>query len=172
MKKRPGITLRLGPLGLSLLAAAITAIGVAAVSMADSGGSGAGTSGQPNTRRLPPPPGGGPGVMMLRSNLSAADRQKLEDFRKCMDENGAPAPPTHVDPSQGPPKPPSADEQQKIQKAYEACKDKLPERMQNAGPPRIGQCGPPPGLPQQGRQQGRNQNQSYQPGVQSIGSSS
>ena len=37
MKKRKGITIRLGPLGLSLLAAAITAVGVAAVSLADSG---------------------------------------------------------------------------------------------------------------------------------------
>ena len=39
MKKKRKITIRLGPLGLSLLAAGITAVGFAAVSLADSGGS-------------------------------------------------------------------------------------------------------------------------------------
>ena len=39
MKKKRKITIRLGPLGLSLVAAGITAIGFAAVSLADSGGS-------------------------------------------------------------------------------------------------------------------------------------
>ena len=36
-KRKRGLTIRLGPLGLSLLAACITAVGVAAVSLADSG---------------------------------------------------------------------------------------------------------------------------------------
>ena len=37
-KRKRGLTIRLGPLGLSLLAACITAVGVAAVSMAADGG--------------------------------------------------------------------------------------------------------------------------------------
>ena len=36
-KRKRKLTIRLGPLGLSLLAAGITAVGVAAVSLADSG---------------------------------------------------------------------------------------------------------------------------------------
>jgi hypothetical protein len=174
MKKR-GITIRLGPLGLSLLAAGITAVGVAAVSFADSG-SGDGNSGG-SEQTLPAPPGGGP-RMLFRDDLSAADRQKLEDFRTCMEDNGAPAPPDpgKIDPSQGPPKPPSAADREKMQKAFEACKSKLPEKLQNGGPPGVGtfQCGPPPpgAQPQQGQSQerGRNQNQSSQSGTQSSGS--
>jgi hypothetical protein len=105
-------------------------------------------------------------------NLSAADRKKMEEFQQCMQDNGAPGPPTQIDPSAGPPKPPTADDQQKLQKAYEACKDKLPADMQNAGPPQIGtfKCGPPPGTP--GQQQGQNQNQSNNSGTSSSGSSS
>src|SRR5215470_6595794 len=157
MKKKRGITIRFGPLGLSLLAAGITAIGVAAVSFADNGGSnggsgsGNGGSGGTQTFQMPAPPGGAPGATIMRDNLSSEDRQKLEDFRKCMEDNGAPAPPdpSKIDPSDGPPKPPSAADREKAQKAYEACKSKLPEKLQNGGPPGIGmfQCGPPPGAP-------------------------
>ena len=138
MKKKRKITIRLGPLGLSLVAAGITAVGFAAVSLADSGGS---TTQQ--RKRLAtfsaPAPSGGAGVTTFRGpNLSAADQKKMEEFRQCMQDNGAPAPPdpSNIDPSKGPPKPPSAADQEKIQKAYEACKDKLPAGMQNAGPPR------------------------------------
>ena len=121
-----------------------------------------------------PAPGGGAGVRTFRGpNLSAADQKKMEEFRQCMQDDGAPAPPdpSNIDPSKGPPKPPSAADREKIQKAYEACKDKLPAGMQNAGPPRIGTCGPPPGVPSQpGKQQ--NQDQSNQSGTSSSGSSS
>ena len=153
-KKRRGITIRLGPLGLSLLAAGITAVGLAAVSLADSGSGSASNGGGAQTFSAPGP-GGGVGVTTFRGpNLSAADRQKMEDFRKCMEDNGAPGPPRHIDPSDGPPKPPSAADRQKIQKAYEACRDKLPEDLQKAGPPGIAtfKCGPPPGRP--GQEQG------------------
>jgi hypothetical protein len=171
MKKRKGITIRLGPLGLSLLAAAITAVGVAAVSMADSG-----TTSNDNAKRtfsMPAPPPGAAGATVFRGpNLSEADQQKMEDFRKCMEDNGAPGPPdpSDIDPS-NPPKPPSAADQEKIQKAYEACKDKLPEDMQNAGPPAIGtfKCGPPPGAP---GEKGQNQDQSNDSGTSSSGSDS
>ena len=179
-KRKRGLTIRLGPLGLSLLAACITAVGVAAVSMAaDGGSSSTGSSNSANgsgSATAPAPPPGG-GVMTFRApDLSAADRQKMEDFRKCMVDNGAPAPPdpSNIDPS-NPPKPPSAADRDKIQKAYEACKDKLPTDMQHAGPPGIGtfQCGPPPGAPPlQGQQQKGNQNQSNNSGTSSSGSSS
>jgi hypothetical protein len=173
MKKRKGITIRLGPLGLSLLAAAITAVGVAAVSMADSGNGNASNGSGSATVQAPGP--GGAGVMTFRGpNLSAADQQKMEDFRKCMEDNGAPGPPdpSDIDPS-NPPKPPSAADRDKVQKAYEACKDKLPSDMQNAGPPGIAtfKCGPPPpGAP--GGEKGINKEQSNDSGTSSSGSSS
>ena len=170
-KRKRGLTIRLGPLGLSLLAACITAVGVAAVSLADSG-SGNASNGSGNQTFQAPAPGGGAGVMTFHGpNLSAADQQKMEDFRKCMEDNGAPGPPTHIDPSDGPPKPPTAADRDKIQKAYEACKDKLPDDMQNAGPPAVGtfKCGPPPGAP---GEKGQNQDQSNDSGTSSSGSDS
>jgi hypothetical protein len=170
MDKKRGITIRLGPLGLSLLAAAITAVGLAAVSLADSGGS-SGSSGSGNQTFQAPAPGSGVGITTFRGpNLSAADRKKMDEFRQCMDDNGAPGPPTHFDPSDGPPKPPSAADREKLQKAYEACKDNLPEAMQNAGPPEIGtfKCGPPPGAPPKSQ----NQDQSNDSGTSSSGSDS
>jgi hypothetical protein len=175
-KKKRRLTIRLGPLGLSLLAACITAVGVAAVSMADSG-SGNASNGSGTQTFQAPGPGGGVGVTTFRGpNLSAADQQKMEDFRKCMEDNGAPAPPDpgKIDPSDGPPKPPSAADREKLQKAYEACKDKLPTDMQNAGPPMIGggKCGPPPGAPPKGTEQGQNQDQSNDSGTSSSGSDS
>jgi hypothetical protein len=176
MKEKSGrrITIRLGPLALSLLAAGITAVGVAAVSLADSGGdSNSGKSTQ--TFEMPAPPGGAAGATVIGGpNLSDADRKKMEDFRQCMEDNGAPGPPTHIDPSDGPPKPPSAADREKLQKAYEACKDKLPEAMQNAGPPQIGtfKCGPPPGQPGQEQGQKQNQDQSNDSGTSSSGSDS
>jgi len=182
MKRKRSITIRFGPLGLSLLAAGITAVGFAAVSLADngsSGGSGSSGNGSGARTQMPAPPGGAPGVAFADPNLSAADRQKLEDFRTCMEDNGAPGPPdpSKIDPSDGPPKPPSAADGEKLQKAFEACRAKLPDRLQNAGPPGIGtfHCGPPPGAPpQQGQNQepGQNQNQSNQSGTQSSGSTS
>jgi hypothetical protein len=172
-KRKRGLTIRLGPLGLSLLAAGITAVGVAAVSLADSGNTKADGSGSATATFSAPAPGGGVGVMSFHGpNLSAADQQKMEDFRKCMEDNGAPGPPDpgHFDPS-NPPKPPSAADREAIQKAYEACKDKLPTDMQNAGPPGIAtfKCGPPPGAP---GEKGTNQDQSNDSGTSASGSSS
>jgi hypothetical protein len=174
-KKRRGITIRIGPLWLSLLAAGITAVAFAAVSLADSGsGSGSASNGSGNqTFQMPAPPRGAAGATVIGGpNLSDSDRKKMEEFRQCMQDNGAPGPPTHVDPSDGPPKPPTAADREKLQKAFEACKDKLPEAMQNAGPPQIGtfKCGPPPGQP--GQEKGQNQDQSNDSGTGSSGSSS
>jgi hypothetical protein len=170
MKRKRGITIRFGPLGLSLLAAGITAVGFAAVSLGDSGGDGSSGNGG-RTFEMPAPPGGEAGVTIMGPNLSAEDRQKMEDFRKCMEDSGAPAPPDpgKIDPSSAPPKPPSAGDRQKLEKAYEACKEKLPADLQKAGPPEIGtfHCGPPPDE----RQQGQNQDQSNDSGTQSSGSS-
>jgi hypothetical protein len=172
MKKKREVTIRLSRLGLSLLAAGLTAVGVAAVSLADSGNNNA-SNGSGSQTFQAPAPGGGVGVMSFRGpNLSDADKQKMEEFRQCMQDNGAPAPPdpSNIDPS-NPPKPPSQADQEKIQKAFEACKDKLPEDMQNAGPPAIGtfKCGPPPGVP---GQKGQNQDQSNDSGTSSSGSDS
>ena len=173
MKRKRSITIRFGPLGLSLLAAGITAVGFAAVSLADNGGGGTGTSSGARTFQMPAPPGGAAGVAFADPNLSAADRQKLEDFRTCMEDNGAPGPPdpSKIDPSQGPPKPPSAADREKLQKAFDACRAKLPEKLRDAGPPGTGtfHCGLPPGAPPK---QGENQNQSNQSGTQSTDSTS
>jgi hypothetical protein len=173
MKRKRSITIRFGPLGLSLLAAGITAVGFAAVSLADNGSDSSGNGSGAQTFQMPAPPGGAAGVAFADPNLSAADRQKLEDFRTCMEDNGAPGPPdpSEIDPSDGPPKPPSAADREKLQKGFEACKAKLPEKLQNAGPPGIGSfhCGPPPGAPPQ---QGQNQNQSNQSSTPSSGSTS
>ena len=175
MKRKRSITIRFGPLGLSLLAAGITAVGFAAVSVADNGNGGSGgntgTGGGARTFQMQAPPGGAAGVAFADPNLSAAERQKLEDFRTCMEDNGAPGPPdpSNVDPSQGRPTPPSAADREKLQKAVEACRAKLPEKLRDAGPPRIGtfHCGPPPGVPPK-----QGQNQSNQSGTQSSGSTS
>ena len=180
MKKKSGITIRFGPLGLSLLAAGITAVGVAAVSLADTGGGGGGASSGSGaqTCEMPAPPGGAAGGRIMDANLSAEDRQKLEDFRQCMEDNGASAPPDpgKFDPSDGPPEPPSAADREKLQKVFEACKGKLPEQLRDAGPPGIGtfHCGPPPGAPpaQGDDQPGQNQDQSNSAGTQSSGSAS
>jgi hypothetical protein len=172
MKRKRGITIRFGPLGLSLLAAGITTVGFAAISLADSGGngSGRGSGGNgPQTFEMPAPPGAKAGVAIMGPNLSEADRTKMEEFRRCMEDNGAPAPPdpSEFDPSDGPPKPPSAEDRQKLQQAFEACKDKLPADLQKAGPPGIGtfHCGPAPDE----QQKSQNQNQSNQAGAQSSG---
>lgn len=171
-ERRGAIRRRLGPVGLSLVAAAVTAIGFAAVSLAQSGN---GNQSGSTNQAVPAPPGGGQGSVVFHAP-SAADRQKMEEFRQCMQDNGAPAPPRpdQNDQSSGPPKPPSADEQQKIQKAYEACKDKLPEDLQNAGPPRPGMGCPPggPGGPPGQSSQGGNQDQSAQGSNTPGGSSS
>jgi hypothetical protein len=177
VKKKRAITIRFGPLGLSLLAAGITAVGLAAVSLAADSGSGNSDSGNDSgtqTFRAPAPPGGAAGVTIAGPNLSDEDRQKLEDFRQCMEDNGAPAPPNpgEIDPSDGPPKPPSAADREKLQDAFEACKGKLPEKLRDAGPPGIHtfRCGPPPGAPERGEnRQGENENQSNESGAQSSG---
>jgi hypothetical protein len=176
MKKKRGITIRFGPLGLSLLAAGITAVGVAAVSVADSGKDSGGNAGSGNGARTfemhAPPPGGGAGVF-FHDNLSEADKQKLEDFRQCMEDNGAPAPPEpgEIDPSDGPPKPPSAADREKLEKAFEACKSNLPEDMQKAGPPQLHLRGCAPGDAAPGtEEEGRNQNQSNDSGTSPSGS--
>jgi hypothetical protein len=181
MKKKRSFAIRLGPLGLSLLAAGITAVAFAAISLADNGNSGSGSdSGNgPETLQLPAPGGKGRAVIGIQGpNLSAADRQKMEEFRQCMEDNGAPAPPdpSAFDPSKAPPKPPSEADQEKLKQAFEACQDKLPRDVQDAGPPGIGTCGPPPGAPAKpGTEQGQQQNQDQsnsQSGTSSSGSSS
>lgn len=146
---------RVGPVGLSLLAAAVTATAFAAVSVAakDDGGKaekGSTERGQERgfEMRLGPPPA-----------LSDEDQAKLEEFRQCMEDNGAPAPPDPSEMRKRPrdgdmPEPPSEEEMEKIQKAHEACADKLPEGLDmhfgGPGGPGCGRAGgpggPPPGV--------------------------
>src|SRR5918994_7494822 len=151
-KKVEGMRRRMGPVGLSLLAAALTAAAFAAVSTAAKD-DGEKRGGEPRTfeQRLPAPP-----------EFSEEDQQKLEEFRQCMQDNGAPAPP---DPGEirkrfrsgEMPEPPSGEEIEKLRKAHEACEDKLPEDMDlrfHAGPGGPG-CGAPGGPPlEEGTQEG------------------
>jgi hypothetical protein len=174
MKKR-NFTIRVGPLAMSLAAAALTAVAFAAISLADSGGgSGSGSDGRDEHIFRAGPPGGAPGVM-FRDELSEADRQKMEDFSECMEDNGAPAPPDpgEIDPSDGPPKPPSAEDRQKLREAWEACKDELPEELQKAGPPMLHFEGCEPGRAAPGTEErGERENQGDDSGTSSSGSAS
>jgi hypothetical protein len=141
---------RLGPVGLSLAAAAITAAGFAAFSVAaddDKDGSrderAFGVAG-------PGPGPGGPGIMLRAEGLSEEDEQKLENFRQCMEDQGLPAPPRFRE-GEDPPEPPSREEfeqlREQLEAAHETCKDELPEELRERGFPPLGHapCGPPPG---------------------------
>jgi hypothetical protein len=158
-QKSSAIIRRLGPVGTSLVAAAITAAGFAAISVAandDKRGSGDGAE----TFRVGPPPG--PGAS-FRDELSEEDRQAMEDFRQCMSDQGAEPP--KFDPD-NPPEPPSAEEREKIEKAFEACREKLPEGMREGPSLHVGPgCppGPPPGAERSknGDGQDDSENQGY-----------
>ena len=162
---------RLGPVGMSLAAAALTAVAFAAVSVADSDKSRDRGDSDAETTWAAPPPGGGVGVMSFWGRLSEEDQQKLEEFRQCMEDNGAPAPPEpgEVDPSERPAKPPREADMEKVEKAYEACKDKLPEELRNGHPPHLGGpgCEPPPGAQQE---EGQRRQGSDRDGSSSSGS--
>jgi hypothetical protein len=168
-KQRRRFTFRVGPLGLSLMAAALTAAALAAVSVADSGGSSDSAEGRDGDGDFHTlrggPHGGGPGAMF--GDLSEADRQKLEDFRRCMEDNGAPGPPApgEIDPSDGPPKPPSEADRENLRQAWEACSDQLPEELRRAGPPMLHFRGCEPGQ----EERGERENQSEGSGASSSG---
>jgi hypothetical protein len=78
-----------------------------------------------------------------------------------MEDQGAPAPP-RLDHEDGPPEPPSEEERDQIDDAFEACKDKLPEDVRRAGPPFAHPCGPP-GIPP-GAEPGDREDQQEAPG--------
>jgi hypothetical protein len=171
MKKRKGFTIRGGPLGMSLAAAALTAVAFAAVSLADSGSSDGSGTDEPDFHVFRAPAPGGP-VERFKEELSEADRQKLEDFRQCMEDSGAPAPPGpgEIDPSEGPPKPPTEEDIDKLRQAWEACQDKLPEELQNAGPPMLDFEGCEPGRDDPGNEErGEREDQSDDSGASSSG---
>jgi hypothetical protein len=155
---------RVGPVGLSLTAAAVTAVAFAAISMAasDDGGKaekGLQQGGGPEAGLTPPEP----------PALSEEDEAKLEEFRSCMEENGAPAPPEPGEMRERPrngelPDPPSEAEREKMRKAFEACEDKLPEGIHMSfgpGGPGCGPGGPPPARKESGENQGDNQSQGF-----------
>jgi hypothetical protein len=159
---------KMGPVGLSLAAAAVTAVGFAAVSVAadDKGGDAGQAKGDGRDRafemRVGPPP-----------ELSEEDEAALEEFRQCMEDNGAPGPPEPGEMRERlkdgeMPEPPSEAEMEKLEKAHEACEDKLPEGVPGGvGCARIGPPGspggPPPGLRERGTAppSGGNENQGY-----------
>ncbi len=131
-----------------LAAAALTAAAFAAISVANDDG-----SKQGNGDAVRPGPGGGPPGVMFRAQLSEEDQQALEEFRSCMEEQGAPAPPEPPQPGEGEDgtfeqrvDPPSKEERAQIDEALKACEDKLPEGARHMGPP----CGPPPGADGEG----------------------
>jgi hypothetical protein len=134
---------------LPLAAAALTAVAFAAVSVAnDDSSSKGGERGDVMTFAGPPP---------AAVELSDEDRQALEDFRQCMEDNGAelPEPPRlREEGESGEPQtfrhrldPPSEEERAKMDEAFKACEDKLPEGARAIGPH---PCGPPPGAPGEG----------------------
>lgn len=149
---------RVRPVGLSLAAAALTAVAFAAVSVAKDEGSN--ERGHSGAVELAAPGPGGPPMM---EQLSEEDRQAIEEFRQCMQDHGVeppPGPPVGGAPPAPPPgdedgtggdgsferpiEPPSEEERAKIEQAFEACADKLPEGARGIGPH---PCGPPPGAP-------------------------
>ena len=143
---------RVGPVGLSLIAAAVTAVAFAGVTMAaDDGG------GDKSEKGTEQGTDEGPRTFHVRPELSEEDEAKLEEFRQCMEDNGAPAPPEPGEMRERlergeMPDPPSKAERQQLEEAYEACEDKLPEGAAfgfgHGGPG--GDCGPggpPPGVP-------------------------
>ncbi len=160
-KMRSGATVRrLGPLGLSLVAAGITAAGFAAISVAAKDDKGGGLN-EAGVHIAGPGPLGDP-----LEDLSEEDRQKLEDFRQCMSEQGAEPPERLKFDPDNPPEPPSREEIERIRKAHEACKDKLPEGLQDMPGPSIrlhgcGPGGPPPARKESGENEGGNQSQGF-----------
>jgi hypothetical protein len=134
-----------------LAAAAVTAAAFAAVSVA-----------QDDDRSADAPKREGD-VFLHRAGpaLSEEDQAKMEEFRQCMEDNGAPAPPEP--PSRedlengdvpGPPEPPSEADREAVEKTLKACEDKAPEGFgMHIGPG--GPCGPPPGAPgERGQREG------------------
>jgi hypothetical protein len=160
-RKAGAIARRLGPVGLSVIAAAITAAGFAAISLA-AGEGGGGTEGEgdgPTVHRMIVPGPGGP----LGEDLSAEDRQRLEEFRQCLGDQGAEPP--RFDPD-NPPEPPSSEQMERIRKAHEACMERLPEnlqeRLENLPGPHFGGPGCGPGEPPPARNEsGENQEQGF-----------
>lgn len=112
----------------SLAAAALTAAAFAAISVAQNGDSDDGAEGDVRAA---------PGAPMFHHRIggppSEEERAAMEEFRNCMEENGAdlPEPPDPGEMRRGempaPPKPPTESEREAIDDALEACEDKLPE---------------------------------------------
>ena len=157
-KMRQAMRRGVGPMGLSLAAAAVTAVAFAAVSIAAGDGDNTDESGIQGAREaLPAPPA-----------LSEEDEAKLEEFRSCMEENGAPAPPEPGEMRERMrngelPDPPSEANREKLERALEACRDKLPEDVRMFGPGcgPGGPGGPPPARGESGGDRGGNQGQGF-----------
>jgi hypothetical protein len=134
---------------LPLAAAAVTAVAFAAVSVAQEGDSGKDDSGQ-GERRADAVIAGPGGPPMMFHRLSEEDREAMEEFRSCLEDQGVEPPPEPPRLEEGEGRapgtferrldPPSEAELKEMREAFEACEDKLPEGARALGP-----CGPPPG---------------------------
>jgi hypothetical protein len=161
-KTMKAIRARVGPVGLSLCAAALTAVAFAAVSVAQNGDSGKGEKGLDRAEEgtvIGPP-------HVFGHELSDEDRAALESFRECIEEQGVEPPERPRFDPENPPEPPSRAEIEEMRKAHEACKEKLPENMQDMPGPSIrfhgcGPGGPPPARKESGEDQGDNQSQGF-----------
>jgi hypothetical protein len=157
---------RMGPVGLSLLAAALTAAAFAAVSVAAKDDSGNSNKDQGNGARSSEQAPGPP-------QLSEEDEGKLEEYRQCMEDKGVSLPdPEEMRNGQESgerPEPPTKAELKKMQAAQEACQDKLPEGVQ-AGPGGPGGPGCGPGGPGGPPPSGSNQEGTAVPAPPSGGS--
>jgi hypothetical protein len=126
---------RLGATTLALVAAGLTAAAFAAFSIAESGddGDGSGKDRVEHALFPAPPPPGGPGFF----HGSRQDREALEAFRRCMEDQGL-EPPRH-ERGEALPEPPSEQEMKEMREAFEACEEKLPEGAHALpGPPPCG----------------------------------
>jgi hypothetical protein len=156
-----------GKLLASLAAAALTAAAFAAISVAQNGDSGDGAEG--DVRAAP----GAPPMFHHRIGgpPSEEDRAAMEEFRKCMEENGADLP-EHPAPGEfrrgelpAPPKPPTESEHEAIDEALEACEDRLPEGAEFG----IGGCEDDDGEDDDGEDEGAREESGTESGAESEG---
>jgi hypothetical protein len=112
---------RLGATTLALVAAGLTAAAFAAFSIAESGDDNGGRDRIAPAPFAAPVPPGGPGAYAP----SEADREALEAFRQCMEDQGVEPPPRPS--GDVPPEPPSEKEMDGVQAAIERCESELPE---------------------------------------------
>jgi hypothetical protein len=151
---------------VSLAAAALTAAAFAAISVAQNGDSDDRPEG--DVRAAPGAP------MMFHHRIapsSERERAAMEEFRKCMADNGAdlPEPPDLGEMRRGEmpahPEPPTEEEIEALRKAHEACEDKLPEGAEFG----IARCDDDGGEDESGEDEGPREENGAESGAESEG---